>query len=110
MLNEEVKSDETNRLTLFVFLFTSQTAYAEFDIQFAIDRAKAGDSIHIPAGRYQGNFIVRKPIELYGHKGTELYSQNDEPALKIDHATNVSIENIRIIAKIKELLQMRRRI
>lgn len=91
-------------LLFLFFLFTSQTAYAEFDIQFAIDQAKAGDSIHIPAGRYQGNFIVRKPIKLYGHKGTELYSQNDEPALKIDHATNVSIENIRIIAKNKGIV------
>ena len=52
--NEEVKRDEANRVVLFIFLFTSQTAYAEFDIQFAIDQAKAGDSIHIPAGRYQG--------------------------------------------------------
>lgn len=41
-------------LFFLFFLMTSQTAYAEFDIQYAIDQAKAGDSIHIPAGRYQG--------------------------------------------------------
>jgi len=91
-------------LFFLFFLFTSQTAYAEFDIQFAIDQAKAGDSIHIPTGRYQGNFIVKKPIKLYGQKGTELYAQNDEPALKIEHATNVSIENIRITAKNKGIV------
>ena len=91
-------------LFFLFFLFTSQTAYAEFDIQFAIDQAKAGDSIHIPAGRYQGNFIVKKPIKLYGQKGTELYAQNDEPVLKIEHATNVSIENLRITAKNKGIV------
>ncbi|WP_230875103.1 NosD domain-containing protein [Lysinibacillus cavernae] len=89
---------------LLFFLFTSQTAYAEFDIQFAIDQAKTGDIIHIPAGRYEGNFMVKKPIILRGEEGVELYSQNNNPVLKIEHAANVSVENIMIRAKNKGIV------
>lgn len=94
------------RICLFVlfFLWASQTANAEFDLQLAIDQAKPGEIVHIPAGRYQGNFIVKKPIKLLGEKGVELYSQNTEPALKIDHTANVSIENIMISAKNKGIV------
>ncbi len=86
------------------FLFTSQTAYAEFDIQFAIDQAKTGEIIHIPAGRYQGNFTMKKPIILRGEEGVELYSLNNNPALKIEHVANVSVENIMISAKNKGIV------
>ncbi|WP_025114847.1 right-handed parallel beta-helix repeat-containing protein [Lysinibacillus fusiformis] len=94
------------RIILFIlfFLWTSQTAHAEFDLQMAIDQAKPGEVVHIPAGRYQGNFTVNKSIKLLGKKGVELYSQNTEPALKIDHTSNVSIENIMISAKNKGIV------
>ncbi|QPA58359.1 right-handed parallel beta-helix repeat-containing protein [Lysinibacillus sphaericus] len=104
MLNKVV--NVMKRICLFVlfFLWASQTANAEFDLQLAIDQAKPGEIVHIPAGRYQGNFIVKKPIKLLGEKGVELYSQNTEPALKIDHTANVSIENIMISAKNKGIV------
>lgn len=86
------------------FLWTCQTANAEFDLQFAIDQAKPGEIVHIPAGRYQGNFTVKKSIKLQGEKGVELYSQNTEPALKIDDTANVSVEDIMISAKNKGIV------
>ncbi|WP_232540702.1 right-handed parallel beta-helix repeat-containing protein [Lysinibacillus fusiformis] len=86
------------------FLWTCQTANAEYDLQFAIDQAKPGEIVHIPAGRYQGNFTVKKSIKLQGEKGVELYSQNTEPALKIDDTANVSVEDIMISAKNKGIV------
>jgi len=89
---------------ILFFLWTCQTANAEFDLQFAIDQARPGEIVHIPAGRYQGNFTVKKSITLQGEKGVELYSQNTKPALKIDHTANVSIEDIMISAKNKGIV------
>ncbi len=45
---------------LLFLLFMSQTVYADFDIQKAIDRAKPGATITIPAGQYKGNFVLTK--------------------------------------------------
>jgi len=82
----------------------SQTVYADFDVQEAINVAKPGEVVHIPAGRYRGNFIVTKPITLQGEEGTELIGESDKPALRIENTTNVSVDNITLSGKSKAIV------
>ncbi len=91
-------------LALLFFLFMSQTVYADFDVQEAINVAKPGEVVHIPAGRYRGNFIVTKPITLQGEEGTELIGESDKPALRIENTTNVSVDNITLSGKSKAIV------
>ena len=70
----------------------SQTVHADFNVQEAINIAKPGEVVHIPAGRYQGNFIVTKPITLQGEEGTEFIGERDNPSLRIENTTNVTVE------------------
>ncbi|MEX3747631.1 MULTISPECIES: right-handed parallel beta-helix repeat-containing protein [Lysinibacillus] len=89
---------------LLFFLFISQTVYADFDVQHAIDAAKPGEVVHIPAGRYHGNFIVTKPIMLKGEEGTELIAVKNEPALRIENTANITVENINLSGKNKAIV------
>lgn len=89
---------------LLFFLFISQTVYADFDVQHAIDAAKPGEVVHIPAGRYHGNFIVTKPIMLQGEEGTELIAEKNEPALRIENTANITVENINLSGKNKAIV------
>ncbi|MET4563230.1 nitrous oxidase accessory protein [Lysinibacillus parviboronicapiens] len=79
---------------LLFLLFMSQTVYADFDIQKAIDRAKPGATITIPAGQYKGNFVLTKKITLRGIQGTELVALGNEPVFRIDGGSTVTIENM----------------
>lgn len=78
--------------------------YADFDVQHAIDAAKPGEVVHIPAGRYHGNFIVTKPIMLQGEEGTELIAEKNEPALRIENTANITVENIKLSGKNKAIV------
>lgn len=89
---------------LLFFLFISQTVYADFDVQHAIDAAKPGEVVHIPAGRYHGNFIVTKPIMLQGEEGTELIAEKNEPVLRIENTANITVENINLSGKNKVIV------
>ena len=82
----------------------SHTVYAEFDIQEAINAASPGEVIHIPAGRYQGNFIVTKPLTLLGEDGTEVISKNNEPTLRIENTATISIGNLKLSGKSKAIV------
>ncbi|WP_285396123.1 NosD domain-containing protein [Lysinibacillus sp. fls2-241-R2A-57] len=89
---------------LLFYLFVSQTVYADFDVQNAIDAAKPGEVVHIPVGRYHGNFIVTKPIMLQGEEGTELIAEGNEPALRIENTANITVENITLSGKNKAIV------
>lgn len=82
----------------------SQTVYADFDVQEAINVAKPGEVVHIPAGRYQGDFIVTKPITLQGEEGTKLVGVKNNPALRIENTANVTVENITLSGKNKAIV------
>lgn len=82
----------------------SHTVYAEFNIQEAIDAAAPGEVIHIPSGRYQGNFIITKPLTLLGEEGAEFMSKNNNPALRIDNAATISISNLKLSGKSKAIV------
>ncbi|MGN4127550.1 nitrous oxide reductase family maturation protein NosD [Lysinibacillus sphaericus] len=79
---------------LLFLLVMSQTVYADFDVQEAIDAAKPGAIISIPTGLYKGNFVLTKKITLRGEQGTELVALGNEPLFRIDGATKVTIENM----------------
>ncbi|QGG53283.1 right-handed parallel beta-helix repeat-containing protein [Lysinibacillus pakistanensis] len=91
-------------LALLFFLFMSPLVYAEFDIQEAIDAASPGEVIHIPAGHYQGNFVVTKPLTLLGEEGTEFISKNNDPALRIENTVTISISNVELSGKSKAIV------
>ena len=82
----------------------SHTVYAEFDIQEAIDAASPCEVIHIPAGQYQGNFIVTKPLTLLGEDGTEFISKSNEPTLRIANTATISIRNLKLSGKSKAIV------
>lgn len=84
---------------LLFLLCISSTAYAKFDIQEAIDRAEPGAVVNIPAGYYKGNLIVTKNITLRGEKGTEIAAVGEEPAIRIEGADAVMIDNMTLSGK-----------
>ena len=42
------------------------------DLQQQLDLAKPGDHLILGPGRYQGNFVINKTLELSGKKGAIL--------------------------------------
>jgi nitrous oxidase accessory protein len=67
------------------------TIHHSFDLQAAIDAARPGDVIQVPAGLYHGNFIIDKPITLVGIDWPILDGANQGHVLEINHAPDVAI-------------------
>lgn len=90
---------------IFLLLFYTKTAYASaFDIQKEIDAAQEGAVLFIPAGRYEGNFTIRKRITLQGEIGTELVGAGEKPAIEIEGVKGVTVENLSFTAKGKAIV------
>ena len=67
---------------------------ALFDLQAAINAAEPGAVIQLPAGLYQGNFVIEKPITLEGIDWPVLDGQNEGNVLEIRNAPNVAIRGL----------------
>jgi nitrous oxidase accessory protein len=69
-------------------------AMAEFDLQAAIDAAAPDATLHVPAGIYQGNFVIAKPITLIGHDWPILDGNNQGHVIEIVNAPDVTIHGL----------------
>lgn len=85
---------------MFIALLSAATSYAGFDIQEAIDSAKSGASISIPAGTYRTPLSIKKGITLSG-ENVILEVESNQPAILIDSYKTVFIEGITIKWKSK---------
>lgn len=66
---------------------------SSFNLQAAIDAARPGDIVTIPAGLYQGNFIINKSLTLEGIDWPILDSNNQGTVIKIN-APDVTIRGL----------------
>ncbi|MDX2320832.1 MAG: nitrous oxide reductase family maturation protein NosD [Moritella sp.] len=94
-------------LLLFIFVtFTTSFSSASWakdifvaasdDLQTAFDLALDGDVVAISAGKYKGNFIVRRAIRVIGEKGVVLNANNSGHGLELQNS-NITIENLTIV-------------
>lgn len=65
-----------------------------FNLQATIDAAAPGDTIKIPAGVYQGNFIINKSLTIEGADWPVLDGNNHGTVLKIENAPDVTIRGV----------------
>ncbi len=85
---------------ILIALLGAAASYAEFDLQSAIDDAKAGTTVVIPAGTYNQPVSIKKGITLKGD-GAVLDVASNRPAILIDSSRLVTIEGITIKWKTK---------
>ncbi len=91
-------------VTSFAFHLPSSTLYppssilhlpsSSFDLQAALDAARPGDTIQVPAGVYQGNFVIRKSITLEGIGWPILDGNNQGTVISIDNTADVTIRGL----------------
>jgi nitrous oxidase accessory protein len=70
---------------------------AGFDLQAAIDAARPGDTIQIPPGLYQGNFVIEKSLTLVGVNWPVLDGGEQGNVVEINNADNVTLRGLVIL-------------
>ena len=65
---------------------------SSFDLQAAINAAKPGDTIQVPPGVYEGNFVINKPVTLEGIDWPVLDANNHGNVIEINNAPDVTIK------------------
>ncbi len=85
---------------IMAILFCTTLARADFNLQAAIDDAKAGDTIEVPKGTYKQPVLIKKGIAIKGNEAT-LEVESNNPAILIDSYKQVVIEGLTIKFKSK---------
>ena len=85
---------------IYIALLSAATSYAGFDIQEAINSAKSGTVISIPAGTYRTPLSIKKGITLSG-ENVVLEVESNQPAILIDSYKTVLLEGMTIKWKSK---------
>ncbi|MDZ8117968.1 right-handed parallel beta-helix repeat-containing protein [Pontiella agarivorans] len=80
---------------LYLALLGATTAYADFDIQKAIDAAKPGTAISIPTGTYRTPIQIKQGLTLSG-ENVVLEVESNQPAILIDARKPVLIKGLTI--------------
>lgn len=84
-------------LLSFIVMMNLSSAFAEGNLQSMIEQTEEGATLHIPAGTYEGNFIVNKPMTITAEEGVVLTSKNNrEPVIVITETNGVSIRDVTI--------------
>ena len=65
-----------------------------FDLQAAIDAARPGDVVRVPAGVYQGNFVIDKPLALEGVGWPVIDGGNQGNVIEVNQAPDVTIRGL----------------
>ncbi|MDF7808404.1 right-handed parallel beta-helix repeat-containing protein [Pontiellaceae bacterium B12219] len=76
-------------------LLGAATSYAEFNIQEAIDSAKSGSVISIPAGTYRTPLSIKQGLTLSGENAV-LEVESNQPAILIDSYKTVLLKGLTI--------------
>ncbi|NJN97262.1 MAG: nitrous oxide reductase family maturation protein NosD [Anaerolineales bacterium] len=67
---------------------------SSFNLQSALDAAQPGDTVQLPAGVYQGNFVIRKSINLEGLDWPILDGGNHGTVITIENTPDVTIRGL----------------
>ena len=67
---------------------------SSFDLQAALDAAQPGDTIQVPPGLYQGNFVIAKSITLEGVDWPVLDADNHGTVITINNTPDVTIRGL----------------
>lgn len=65
-------------------------------LQPLLDRAAAGDEIHLPAGRYLGGVVIETPLQLVGEPGAIIDAGGHGHAIRIK-ASDVVVQSLNIV-------------
>jgi nitrous oxidase accessory protein len=83
-------------LPIFIALIfpSSSLPSSSFDLQAAIDAAEPGATLHVPAGLYEGNFVITKPLTLIGLDWPILDGNNQHTVITINNVPDVTIRGL----------------
>lgn len=87
-------------LILIAVLHTALSC-AAFDLQGAIDEAKSGATVVVPAGTYTTPIAVRRGITLKGEAGAVLQVEANTPAILVDAYKDVVIDGLTVRWKLE---------
>ena len=88
-----MKQSLTN--TAVAVLAATNLCAAEFDLQEAIDNARNGATITVPAGTYTNPVSIDKPLTLKGENAI-LQVTGNHPAIKINTSRPITLRNLEI--------------
>ncbi len=78
-------------------LLSSSLLFCKNTLQDAIDRAKSGSLLELPAGEYRGNIVIDKPLIIDGKDGrAKIIGSGDGTVIKI-RSPFVTIKNLTIL-------------
>ena len=80
---------------LLLTLLGTTTTYARFNFQQAIDNAKSGETVVVPAGVYSQPLLIKKGITLQG-EGAVLEVKSNCPAILVDTYKQVRLLGLTI--------------
>jgi len=66
-------------------------------LQEAIDKATAGSKLSLPAGTFEGNILIRKPLIIEGVSGKTIIKGDGNGTVITIRSSNVSIKNLSIV-------------
>jgi nitrous oxidase accessory protein NosD len=80
---------------IYIALLSAATTFADFNIQEAIDSAKSGAVISVPAGTYRTPLSIKQGLTLSG-ENVVLEVESNQPAILIDSYKPVRLEGMTI--------------
>ena len=84
------------RVAIFV-LFSGSILFGKNTLQDAIDSAKSGSLLELPAGEYRGDIVINKPLIIDGKdKRAKIIGSGDGTVIKI-RSPFVTIKNLTIL-------------
>ena len=84
-------------VTLFLLLpVHSVFASSHGSLQERIEQTEPGETLILPAGKYDGNVVIDKPMKVIGNENVQIIVKNEENGINL-HTDNISIENVEII-------------
>jgi nitrous oxidase accessory protein len=81
-------------LASFILGAADPASSSTFNLQSALDTARPGDTVQVPTGIYQGNFVIRKSITLEGIGWPILDGNNQGTVINIDNTPDVTIRGL----------------
>ena len=82
-------------IIVFIYVMT-QFAYANNVLQEAINKAKAGSRLDLPAGIYHGNIVINKPLIIDGKNQKAIIEGDGKGTVITIRSSGVSIKNVTI--------------
>ncbi|MBA1421079.1 MAG: nitrous oxide reductase family maturation protein NosD [Epsilonproteobacteria bacterium] len=85
----------TKNIIVFIYVVI-QFAYANNVLQEAINKAKAGSKLDLPAGIYHGNIVIDKPLIIDGKNQKAIIEGDGNGTVITIRSSGVSIKNLTI--------------